>query len=348
MSSEIAKVKINKVIIYNPVNYHYECIESVIHFLPKILANCEIGPRPDIILNILTCEQGFIKYITNYTSRLMERYSLGSIQIIGVEDLNGQPQIIMPSSAKEARIILTIPNEYAIKTINEHTQPWTYVILHRYMPSRPISPNIFYLAPHCGNQSQYFIPVILPFSPESVSYIDRTPREEPRSLNLLVQGACNRRDKKELQILIDLVKIGNQKAKHANRPPINLYILTRTKSVTFLNHPNIIVKVNTDFWEFNQIASQSDIILPLVSKQKFKVYYVSSLTSSISYGLGYKMKFIVDSKLADIYQLDNDISYKYSSSAELRHKLISVFKKHIESNTILTESNTILTESNTI
>ena len=60
------------------------------------------------------------------------------------------------------------------------------------------------------------------------------------------------------------------------------------------------------------------------------------------------MKFIVDSNLADIYKLDNGVCYKYSSSAELRHKLISVFKKHIESNTILTESNTILTESNTI
>lgn len=334
MDSEINKVQVNKVIIYNPVNYHYECIESVIHFLPKILGNIQLGPQPDIILNILTGDQGFIKYITNYTSRLMERYSLGSIQIICVEDSNGQPQIILPSSAKEARIILTIPNEYAIKTINEHTQPWTYVILHKYMHTRPKSPNIFYLAPHCGEPSQYFIPVILPFSAESVSYIDRKPREESRSLNLLVQGSCKRRDKKELQLLIDLVKIGNQKAKYANRPPINLYILTTTKSVIFRNHPNIIVKVNTDFWEFNQIASQADIILPLVSPTRFKVYYVSALTSSISYGLGYQMKFIVDSKLADIYQLDNDISYKYSSYSELRNMLISVFKKHIQSNTI--------------
>ena len=329
-SSAADSIGINRVIIYNPVGYHYECIESVIHFLPKILAGQKLAPTPEIILNILPSDPGFVKYITTYTARLISRYLLGSIQIVSVVGKNGQPQIIMPSSASDARIILTIPGESTIRNIDVYKQPYTYWISHYYFPSRPESPNILYLAPHCGNPEQYFIPVVLPFSPESVSYTDKPVRSEPGALNLLVQGGINRRSTRELRVLIELVKIGNQKATQANRPPINLYILTRNKQFAYPRHPNIIVKINKDFWEFNQIAAQCDIILPLVSKKTQPDYYNTKLTSSISYGLGYHMKFIIDAELADIYNLGNASCHTYSSLHEFRSKLITVFKSHTE------------------
>jgi hypothetical protein len=323
-------IDINKVIIYNPVGYHYECIESVIHFLPKILAGKKLAPTPEIILNILPNDRGFVKYITTYTARLLARYSLGSIQLVSVVGENGQPQIIMPSSGSDARIILTIPGESTIKKIDVYKQPYTYLISHYYLHARPKPPNILYLAPHCGNPAQYFIPVVLPFSPESVSYKDKPLRvADHGALNLLVQGGINRRSTRELRLLCELVKIGNQKAKQANSPPINLYIATRNKQFAYPIHPNIIVKINKDFWEFNQIAAQCDIILPLVSKKTQPCYYNAKLTSSISYGLGYHMKFIIDAELAGIYNLDIASCHTYSSLYEFRGKLIAVFKTHI-------------------
>lgn len=333
---------INKVIIYNPVNYHYECIESVIHFLPQILRGRVFDPQLEIILNICTQDAGFIKYITTYTSRMISRYSLGSIKIIDVNGNtvsgntgNEQKQILIPSSESEARIVLTIPSESEMKPISTYYEPYTYVISHYYFKSRPTIANIFYLAPHCGNPQQFFIPIVLPFSPESVSHIPRPQLDGSRPLNLLVQGEITRRSIQELRILIDLVKISNKKLTNAAHPPVNLYILTRYNPIKSVKHPNIIFKINKDFWEFNQIASQCDIILPLVSKRGNLEYFKTKLTSSISYGLGYHMQFIIDADLAKIYNLDITSCHTYSSSTEFRSKLITVFKKHLESHTTM-------------
>lgn len=328
---------INKVIIYNPVNYHYECIESVIHFLPQILVGQVLDREVEIILNICTKDAGFIKYITTYTSRLISRYSLGSIKIIDVDENSMmvntedvQKQIIIPSSESEIQIVLTIPGESKKKTISTYYEPYTYVISHYYFNSRPKLPNIFYLAPHCGNLRQFFIPVVLPFSPESVSHIPRAQLNGSRPLNLLVQGSINRRSMQELRIIIDLVKMANKKIINAGQLPINLFILTRRNPIKSLNHPNIIFKINCNFWEFNQIASQCDIILPLVSKGTPE-YFKTKLTSSISYGLGYHMHFIIDANLARVYNLDISKCHTYSSLVEFRSKLITVFKTHLES-----------------
>jgi len=325
-------MEIRKVIIYNPVPYHYECIESVIHYLPKILKDKTLAENLEIILNISTRDAGFVKYITTYTSRLLTKYSLGSIQIINTKNELRQPQIIMPSTANEARVVLTIDKEKFIKNITTYYEQYTYVILHNYFKTRPKLPNIFYLAPHCGNPDQFFIPIVLPFSPESVSHVEHdTQQDGNRPLNLLVQGNIKKRNMHKIQILIDLVKVANKKATLAGRPPINLFILTKYNPIKLLEQPNIIVKINIDFWEFNQIASQCDVILPLVGKKTHPEYFNIKLTSSISYGLGYNMKFIIDSELPGLFNIDASKCHTYSSIREFRSTLITVFKNHLKS-----------------
>lgn len=325
---------VNKVIIYNPVNYHYECIESIIHYLPKILADKILDPKLDIILNILPNDEGFIKYISTYNNKLLSKYSLNSITISDINqlDVGSESNIIIPSTESEARIILTIHREKYIENITAQNEQYTYLISHYYLPSRSKSSNIFYLAPYCGIPDQFFIPIILPFSPHSVSYIPRQLELDPcnKPLKLLIQGLISKRNLRHMRILCQSLINANNKAVKICKPGINLYILTRNcKKLSFLINKNIIIKINTDFWEFNKIASECDIILTLVSKKTNPDYYNKTLTSSISYGLGYKIPFIIDNALASIYNITSDSNYIYSSTNEFRRHLTNIFNKHL-------------------
>jgi 2-methylcitrate dehydratase PrpD len=50
-------------------------------------------------------------------------------------------------------------------------------------------------------------------------------------------------------------------------------------------------------------------IIPLISKATHEQYYTKKLTSSVSYGLAYKLKFLVDDELQDIYRFENSVTY---------------------------------------
>ena len=320
------------IIIYNPCAYHYECIESVIHYLPKILCH-KLLPKPNIILNINTTDIRFIKYIDTYTQKIIDEYVLSCIAII-----NAKEQIVLPSTPTDVRIVLTIPqeDENIAMCAEIYNMPQTYWISHHYNLLYPKLSNIFYLAPHCDLPNQYFIPTILPFSHESVSFRTITPEvcENP-GLNLLVQGSLWRRNKAELFMLINLVKLANEKMKDTspNISPIKLYILTRKILPNIPIHPCIILKTQSDFWEFNQLASQADIIFTLTSNKTHPEYYNRSLTSSISYGLGYRMHIVIDKNLAAIYNSDLSCSPStvttYSSLHEFKTQVIQIFTKYI-------------------
>ena len=200
----------------------------------------------------------------------------------------------------DLQIVLTIPGDELVD-LSIFARENTYYILHNYV-HWPIAgghpSNIFYLAPHCKTETpNYFIPDILPFSSKSVSATDCLLVSDDGELNaILVQGSMHRRDQR---LLIELAR------SVVNNPQTNkLVILTRSTNIRLPRHPRIKIIHKADFWDFHQTAAQCNIIATLVSPATHPKYYNSKLTSSISYGLGYNMRFLIDSKLASIYGID--------------------------------------------
>jgi hypothetical protein len=80
-------------------------------------------------------------------------------------------------------------------------------------------------------------------------------------------------------------------------------------------HEKVITKYNLNYVDYHQQFLNCYAILPLVSKEKQPRYYTTAYTSTIMYGLGYKLNFIIDKDLQDIYHLDN--VYVYSDENDI-------------------------------
>lgn len=345
--SEPSQIPVSRITIHNPVSCHYECIESVIHYLPLIFKERyepEIKPNLStisLVLNIVP-EHGFIKYITTYKTQLMNRYGFADIIINPVADVGyienpDIARIVSYPEPGEIRIFLTIPSgEFAKPEI--FNWPNTYYILHNYRALDRdgvsiITPgNVFYLAPHChvALPNNYFIPDILPFSHKSVSYMDR-PTQVPIQDGawILVQGRITRRVPALIKLLIKFSTASTQG--RVNNPdaigisPVNLVILTKSSNFMEHNPANIHLITNSDFWDFHQWSAKCNIIATLVSQQTHHVYYSRKLTSSISYGLAYQMRFLIDTDLYNIYSqvLQSQNCFTYAT----RPDFIKVLKK---------------------
>jgi hypothetical protein len=302
---------VSTITIHNPVSCHYECIESVIHYLPQILgARYETEIRANLacislVLNIVP-EPGFIKYITIYRNQMISRYGFADIIINPVADVgyNQKPdinQIVQPLEPGEIRVYLTLPG-CEFKKPEIFDWPNTYYILHNYQADILTPSNVFYLAPHCQAKlpNNYFIPDILPFSIKSVSYPDR-PQQVPITDGawILIQGRLTRR----VPALIKLIMKYTISTSSFQEQKLSTHLVILTKSNDFiLQSPgNIHLKINTDFWDFHQWSAKCNIIATIVSSQTHYDYYNSKLTSSISYGLAYKMRFLIDTDLYNIY-----------------------------------------------
>ena len=316
-----------RIIIHNPVWYHYECIESVIHYLPRILGARYQPSSPELVLNIVP-EPGFIKYINTYKHKLMKRYGFSNIIINEITTTTGEYNTTKPyfeqTGENDLQIVLTIPGD-ELADLSIFTRENTYYILHNYIPW-PITgvhpDNVFYLPPHCKTETlNYFIPDILPFSSKSVSadcqtlvHTDSTGDDaNSESIVILVQGSIHRRDPR---LLIELAR-----SVITNTRPDKLIILTRSTNIRLPRHPRIRIIHKADFWDFHQAAAQCNIIATLVSLASHPKYYKSKLTSSISYGLGYNMRFLIDSKLAGIYGLDSPSNIIYDNKKDFLGKI---------------------------
>lgn len=314
---------VSRITIHNPVSCHYECIESVIHYLPQILGaryESEIHPQMasiSLVLNIVP-EPGFIKYITTYRDQMISRYGFADIIINLVQDVgyNRNPditQIVLPLEPGDIRVFLTLPGcEFA--KLEVFNWPNTYYILHNYRDDTLTPSNVFYLAPHCRSKlpNNYFIPDVLPGTAKSISYPDR-PRQVPISEGawILIQGRATRRVLSQIKILI---KFAMRKPPVDGQPPVNLVILTKSNNFILQNPPpNIHIIINSDFWDFHQWVAKCNIIATLVNQQTHHTYYTRKLTSSISYGLAYQMRFLIDTALYNIYSDSLNSCFTYGN-----------------------------------
>lgn len=90
----------------------------------------------------------------------------------------------------------------------------------------------------------------------------------------------------------------------------------------------IILCNNLNFIDYHKAFEDCYGILPLITKNTHKHYYINKLTSTISYSRAYKLKCIIDKDLQNIYKLDNvevfnnknDIHIAFGKSLELFYK----------------------------
>ena len=66
--------------------------------------------------------------------------------------------------------------------------------------------------------------------------------------------------------------------------------------------------------------------MPLIIRKTHYDYYYRKLTSSISYGIGYKLKFFIDKNLNDIYNLDKNDTYIFNDLTDV----VDAFEKSLE------------------
>lgn len=88
----------------------------------------------------------------------------------------------------------------------------------------------------------------------------------------------------------------------------------------------ITLKNNLNFIDYHKEFLDAYCILPLISKETHPQYYKKKLTSSINYGKGYNLKFLIDKDLNDIYLLKD--AYVYDSKDV--STLIIQFKKVLQ------------------
>jgi len=77
----------------------------------------------------------------------------------------------------------------------------------------------------------------------------------------------------------------------------------------------LIMRYNLNFVNYHKEFLNCYAIIPLISKKSHPQYYSHKLTSSINYGLAYKLTFLLDRDLHDIYNLTN--TYVYDNDKDI-------------------------------
>lgn len=182
-----------------------------------------------------------------------------------------------------------------------------YYISHEYKEEFD-KPNIYYLTPLC-NSNKYLYCDILPFQNEKIKsvipiYIIQGASEtKRRNFDLLIKLFDETQD---LNYKIKIIGKGNLDNK------LNKY------------SDKIISKRNLNFIDYHKEFLDCYCILPLTLKQTNGQYYKNKLTSSINYGLAYKLKFLIDNDLNNIYNLENVELFNNEND------IVAAFKKTYE------------------
>ena len=166
--------------------------------------------------------------------------------------------------------------------------------------------NVYY---HTPLAKRYFIPDFFPFYDKKVS------KSIPKVY--LIQGSINIK-RRNYKCLVDIL----EKYKNDN---FKIRILGKGKELPYLNKfkDKIEFLNNKNFIEYHKFFNDASYILPLIDESYKHEYFSKKYTSSISYGLGYKLPFIAHIKLKKIYPIKG---YFYSNLQEF----IEIFGKTLE------------------
>ena len=263
-----------KILIFNPHDFHYEIIESVLFYIDKFINNINKNTI-SFVLSIYKNNKSFINYIK-------EKYN--NLSIINKNE----------NCSYDYKINISIyPKD--IEKIKKSKN--IFYISHRVDSIFDKFDNVFYLTP-LNNSKKYIIPNILPYQDLKIN------KNQPI---FIVQGNIDikRKNYKSLIPILEKFKDIDFKIK----------ILGRGKIPNELKKYNnkLIFKRYYRFKDYHKEFLDTFCILPLIDESFEHNYFNNTLTSSISYGLGYNLLFLCHYKLKDIYRLKKYVSYTDNS-----------------------------------
>ena len=281
------EIKVRNLLIYNIPNIHYEIIESVLHHHRRIIKINDKLERIKVYIDVNKRNRGYINYM---------RKKYPDVKI------NENHQNVSFSWGINCTIYPDMKSH--LKNDDKH-----FYISHRVHRDLIAMPNVYFLTPIC-KIDRYFIPSVLP-------KIERVKTEIPI---YCIQGNMSRR-RRNYHILTSILK-NNFKYDY------------RIKLVGKGDLPKglepysdkLIVKNNLSFVDFHNEFADVYCIMPLIIRKTHYDYYYRKLTSSISYGVGYKLKFFIDKNLNDIYNLDDCDTYIFNDLTDV----VDAFEKSLE------------------
>lgn len=279
----------NKILIRNKVNFHYECIESVI-IKHKSFFKLKEKTEVFLWLHPLT-DSFFITYIKNKYKNI--KFVNNKIDFDYYIDCTVYDKAFIGADGFE-QLSLNKNKKY---------------IAHEISNRLKTNPNVYYLTPLAGQN--FFRADYLPF-------FDK--KEKPKPI-YIIQGNLNQ-NRRNLSLLIDILKDTYQYdfiiklvGKGFLPPELEPY------------KDKILLKNNLNFIDYHKEFLDAWCILPLITKESHPQYYTNKLTSTINYCTGYDIKAIIDEDLQKIYKLKNVEIFKKDIVSAFKNTLKEYYKR---------------------
>jgi len=262
----------NKVLIRNKVNFHYECIESVI-IKHKDFFKLENEAQIFLWLHPST-DPIFIKYIKNKYKNI--KFVNNGIDFDYYIDCTVYDEPFCGADGF---------NQLSLDKNKKY-------IAHEISDRLKTNPNVYYLTPLAGHN--FFRADYLPF-------FDKKEKPEPI---YIIQGNLNQ-GRRHLALLINILE-------ETYQYDFTLKLLGRGFLPAELEpyKNKILLKNNLNFIDYHKEFLNAWCILPLITKETHPQYYTKKLTSTINYATGYDIKAIIDKDLQNIYRLKNAKVFK--------------------------------------
>lgn len=257
-------------LIINNDNFHFEIIESIVIHYNKILS-IHKNEISTIILKIAN-NINFIEYLQNKYPFLIINKNI----YFGIKYL-----INVSIYKKDYHLINKMANSFYIShEVDDELKKYS---------------NVFFTTPLC-NTSKYMYFTELPF---------KNKKQNSEIPIFIIQGEFKRRNWNLLKKILERKYTIPYKIKILGNGAIPI-----TLKKLFTTYNDIVeIKQDLNFQDYHREFLDCYGIIPCISKTENAAYYLNKLTSSINYGLGYDLWFLVDKDLQEIYNLKKSKIY---------------------------------------
>lgn len=280
-----------KLLINNPFNYHYEILESLVLLFPKL-----INKKFNVITLLIKPNKSFENYFK-------EKY----------------PNVTICYSTKNNYHYVLHASGY-LKDIPSKIEKNIYYIIHENLDYYDLTKEqlnqTISLTP-LSKKSLLLQPYILPF------HNVKTKSEIPI---FIIQGNFDDgnyiHSRRNLDLLEDILAEDYQydfKIKLLGRGNIPNYLK---------NHPKVSYYEDLNFEDFHKEFLDAYAIIPCIDKETHPQYYLNKYTSSISYGIGYDLYFLIDKDLNEIYHPIKKVIYQDDISIGFNNLLIKFYQEN--------------------
>jgi hypothetical protein len=129
----------------------------------------------------------------------------------------------------------------------------------------------------------------------------------------IIQGKCTsmRRNYDLLEIILEHETQYDYKIKVVGKGSIP------AKFNKYISTGKIICKSNLPFEDYHKEFLDAYCIIPLLLKKTHPQYYTDKLTSTINYGEAYRLSFLIDKDLQEIYQLPSKDCFTFQDEKDV-------------------------------